>query len=228
MPDYRAGLGAATSGAIVGSSFGPVGTVVGGAAGFLSGALSESPAEARERRIAAYRRRLATLRQEEHQQAVQTIGAERNALQNRLTSGATRRARALGRPGDVEAFTAPAVGEVANVATGNLARASYDIDQRYNRAELDLEGDIFSAPIEPNFADYFQTAASGVGDFMNADRVATALEGMGGDAVTRARGLIGGDIPVSYDRPPVATYTPPGSNYGQETANSLRRLQLRR
>lgn len=177
MPDYgsRVGqtIGSTASGASAGFAIGgPVGGVIGGTIGLITGLTSKSPAEERKERIADYRKRLKQLRFDEQVSATKAIGQERAALQNRLTGGGARRALAAGRSGDVEAYIAPGVGEVANVATGQLAKAQYEIDQRYNQAELGLEQGIFEAPIQPNTADYFNSAAGAVGDIAGsiADR----------------------------------------------------------
>lgn len=164
-------LGSTASGALAGGSVAGVpGAIVGGTIGFLTGILSETPEEKRQRRINQYRARMREIKAEETKAVIENISQTTEGLQRRMGGGAARRALAQGRLGDVEEVTAPIAGDIANRAVGVRTQAMADLESRYAQAELGLEEGIFEAPLEPTAVDYLQAITPAAVEFGGMQR----------------------------------------------------------
>ena len=155
-------LSGAASGAAIGSVFGPVGTVVGAIGGGLYGALSESPEEQRQKRFDEYKKKLNEQRQKTLAEGSAKIGQLTSGLTKRFRSSAGKRAAALGRTSDVEAFELPVVEKVASAGSGAMSdfqlatNRQYDqYSQQLDQYGLDAEQQfLLGGELDPSAVDY--------------------------------------------------------------------------
>jgi hypothetical protein len=139
-------VGGAASGAATGSIFGAPGAIIGGVLGGTAGLFSKSDSElaeeARARRRDNYdtfKRSIESRRAKSLTEGSQKIGRLTSGLQSRFRGSAQRRATAMGRVSDVEAFELPVVSEVANRGTANMADFITDTNRSYDQQSLAAE-----------------------------------------------------------------------------------------
>ena len=163
----------ASTGAAIGSIIPGVGTAIGAGVGALigglSGALSESPEEQRKKRFDEFKKRLNEQRVklgEQRQKALTEgsakIGQLTSGLTKRFRSSAGKRAAALGRTSDVEAFELPVVEKVASAGSGAMSdfqlatNRQYDqYSQQLDQYGLDAEQQfLLGGELDPSAVDY--------------------------------------------------------------------------
>jgi hypothetical protein len=178
------------SGAATGASIGsmipiPGGTLIGAGAGALlgglSGAFSESPEEQRKKkfdefkmRLNEQRARLAEQKQKSLTEGSQKIGRLTSGLTSRFRSSAGKRAAALGRTSDVEAFELPVVEKVASAGSGamsdfvtNTNRQFDEYGQRLDNYGLDAEQQfLMGGELDPSATDYLGELAPSAIQYM--------------------------------------------------------------
>lgn len=164
-----------TSGASLGATLGSVipgvGTLVGAGVGALGGALagafSESPEEQRRKRFDEFKKKLNEQRTKTLSEGSAKIGTLTSGLTKRFRSSAGRRAAALGRTSDVEAFELPVVEKVASAGSGAMSDFLSSTNRYFDQASLDAEQQfLLGGELEPSAVDYLGELAPSALQYM--------------------------------------------------------------
>lgn len=154
MPDYGGAVRAGSTGALGGFAVGgPVGAVIGGGLGVISGLLSDSPEQTRQKRMGELLGQIAALKTKTINEGMQRLGKQTAGTLANVRAAAIRRARAAGDT-NTEAYTNPVESNVADA--GSRAGESFlnDTTRSFDQATLNAQMDFAGRPIEPNLSDY--------------------------------------------------------------------------
>jgi len=153
----------ATTGASIGSIIPGVGTGIGAGVGALAGGLlsanEKSPEEIRDEKFKAAIDKVSAQKNKALTDGTTAIGKQTSGLAARFKDSAARRASAMGRTADVEAFQAPVAGQVANVGNKTLSDFITTTNKQYDDVLNQLEMMRLNQDIDPNSADYLTAIA---------------------------------------------------------------------
>lgn len=161
----------ASTGAAIGSIIPGVGTAIGAGvgalAGGLSGLFSESPEEQRQKRFDEYKKKLNEQRAKTLSEGSAKIGTLTSGLTKRFRSSAGKRAAALGRTSDVEAFELPVVEKVASAGSGAMSDFLTSTNRYFDQASLDAEQQfLLGGELDPSAVDYLGELAPSALQYM--------------------------------------------------------------
>lgn len=160
---FQGAVSGATTGASIGSIIPGVGTGIGAGIGAglgaLAGAFEKSPEEIRDEKFKAAIDKVSAQKNKALAEGTTAIGRQTSGLTSRFTNSAARRASAMGRTADVEAFTAPIAGQVANVGNKTLSDFITATNKQYDDALNQLEMMRLNQDIDPNSVDYLTAIA---------------------------------------------------------------------
>lgn len=136
--------------------------IAGGAAlaGGLYGAFTESPEEIREKRFNKVIEKTMERKNKALSEGTTQIGKMTGGLAKRFRRGANKRALAMGRVSDAEAFEAPIAGRVANEGNQSLRDFITSTNSQYDDILMQLENaKLMGEDIDPNAIDYLSELA---------------------------------------------------------------------
>lgn len=171
----------ASTGASLGSLLGPVGTGIGAGAGAILGGIigssEKSPEEIRDERFTKLVENTNIRRNKALSDGTQAIGKMTSGLMSRSRVSAGRRASAMGRTSDVEAFEAPIAGRVANEGNKSLSDFILNTNAQYDNilAQID-QARLMGEDIDPNMTDYLSELAPVAAQYAGNERQLSVLK----------------------------------------------------
>ena len=184
MADYQDFVGGATGGAEAGSFLGLPGAIAGGAIGGIASLFGSSAEDTRRQHYQDYLNMINNLRASTLSRGFTNIGGQIQKNMSAARQAATRRAAALGRKSDTEAFVAPVESRAQEAGGQALTNWWTNTESAFDRAELGAAGEFAGRDITPSVGETVGMLGGGVANYLQNKDYIKALRGLGSTGST--------------------------------------------
>ena len=187
MADFNLGnaFTSGAQGALAGSTFGPVGTAIGGGIGLLSGLFSSDPADLAKQWWETFKKSLQDMKANTLATGTSFINSQTAANKADATIRGKRNAIASGRDYQSQSFILPGTGQAETTGANALDKFTLDTNQQFNNAEIQANLGEMNLPLPTQPSEYFDVAANAVGQYGANKKKYKMLE----DAMTFNQGM---------------------------------------
>ena len=180
MSDFQDFMGGAIGGAEAGTAIAPgIGTAIGAGIGGIASLFGSSAEDTRRQHYQDYLNMINNLRASTLSRGFTNIGGQIQKNMSAARQAATRRAAALGRKSDTEAFVAPVESRAQEAGGQALTNWWTNTEAGYDQAEANAALQFGHRDITPSVGETIGTLGGGIAKYLQNKDYISALQGLG-------------------------------------------------